>query len=346
MLRALLARLGSLRPEIVPVEFEDLESIRDLAHLPVEPFPILLEAVDPQFREVELGAEPEEFLVPLGDQGGGPLPAVLLFLEFSRQGLNLCGEFGDFAPVAQEALFPGAVRASARQDAVRADDIPLRGDEGAAEAVLLPERDAVDEARDEQDVAQELVDDGPIVLLHRDPFDQRHRLPEVLEGGPGGGMGPDLEGDEAPPSERGALEVIDSPNAVGLAFHHDVLELLPEDRLDGRLILPGHPDVVGDETQEEFTGELLAAGPFAAGHEGLDPFVAPGVTLFEFLQRGEPRRFAAALLAEFGDPLIALRQLAARPFELVGDLLAPSTELRDTFILSRRARSGAFPGCG
>ena len=59
---------------------------------------------------MELGAEPEEFLVPLGDQGGGPFPAVLLLLEFGRQRFDLFGEFDDFAPVAQEAPVPAAVR--------------------------------------------------------------------------------------------------------------------------------------------------------------------------------------------------------------------------------------------
>ncbi len=96
-----------------------------------------------------------------------------------------------------------------------------------------------------------------------DLFDQRDRLPEMLmrREGRAGGVGPDLEGNEAPPAEGGALEIIDRPDAVRLVFHHDVLELLPEDRLDGRLVLPGHADVVGDEAQEELAGETPGGRP-------------------------------------------------------------------------------------
>ena len=101
-----------------------------------------------------------------------------------------------------------------------------------------------------KDIDQEFVDDGLVVLLDDDPLDERHRFLEVFECGPGGGVGPDLEGNEAPPAEGGAFEVIDRPDAVRLVFHHDILELLAQDRLDGGLVLLGHADMVGDEPQE------------------------------------------------------------------------------------------------
>ena len=63
-----LPGFGRLRTEILPVEFEDLEALRHLARLALVPFHILFQPVDPQFREVELGAQPEEFFIPLGDQ--------------------------------------------------------------------------------------------------------------------------------------------------------------------------------------------------------------------------------------------------------------------------------------
>ena len=92
--------VGGLRGEVFPVEIEGLEPLPDLAQFAFVPFDILAEAVDPEFREVELRTEPEELLVPLGDQGGGFFPAVLFPLEFGLELCNLFGELGDFAPVA------------------------------------------------------------------------------------------------------------------------------------------------------------------------------------------------------------------------------------------------------
>ena len=144
--------LGGLRPEVFAIEIEDIAPVLDLTQLTFEPLAVLLKAADPEFREVELGAEPEELLVPLGDQGDVLFAALLLLLELRRECRDLSGELGDFAPVAQKAPI-APIAAPARQDAARADDVPLRRNEGAAEAVLLPEGDAAPEAGDEKDVA-------------------------------------------------------------------------------------------------------------------------------------------------------------------------------------------------
>ena len=335
--------VGGLRGEVFPVEMEGLEPLPDLAQFAFVPFDVLSEAVDPEFREVELGTEPEEFLVPLGDQGGGFFPAFLLILELRLELCNLFGKLGDFTPVAQQAPVV-AVAAPARQDAARTDDVPLRRDEGAAEAVLPPEGDAAPEVGDQKDVAQQFVDDRPAILPDRDLFDQRDRLPEMFvlcEGG-AGGVGPDLERDETSPAEGGAFQVVDRPDAVRLILHHDVLELFPEDRLDGRLVLPGDADVVGDEAQEELAGETRTAGPLAAGHQGLDPLVAPGVALFEFRERGESRRLPAVLFAESGDLFLGLRQLPTGAFQLVGDLLPPLSKFRKALLVDGKPGAEFF----
>ena len=100
----LLPGVGGLRGEVFPVEMEGLEPLPDLAQFAFVPFDVLPEAVDPEFRQVELGTEPEELLVPLGDQGCGSFSGSSCSSWSSAwSALDLFGELGDFAPVAQEA---------------------------------------------------------------------------------------------------------------------------------------------------------------------------------------------------------------------------------------------------
>jgi hypothetical protein len=62
-----LPSLGGLRAEILAIESQDLAPLLDLMQFAFEPLIVLLEAVDPEFREVELGTEPEEFLYSAKD---------------------------------------------------------------------------------------------------------------------------------------------------------------------------------------------------------------------------------------------------------------------------------------
>ena len=204
---------------------------------------------------MDLRTEPEKLFLPLGDPGEVLFPFFLLLLELGLEPRDLFRQLGDLTPVAQDAPVD-AVSAPARQDAARTDDIPLRRDEGPAETVLSPERDAAPEVGNQKDVAQQLVDDRPAILLNRDPLDQRDRFLEMfmLREGYAGGARPDLEGDEASAAEGGAFQVVDRADAVRLAFHHDILKFVPEDSLDGRFIFPGDLNMVGNKTEKVLAG--------------------------------------------------------------------------------------------
>jgi len=239
---------------------QGLQALSDLSQFALVPLDILVEAVDPEFRQMELGTDPEELFVPLGDQRCGFFSDVLYLFEFVLKPCDLFVKLGDFTPVSQEAPV-GARAAPARQDATRADDVALRRDEGAAETVLPLEGDSFAEIRDEENVSQQFIDDRPAILPDLDLFDQRNRLLEMLvlrEGG-AGSVGPDLERNEAPPAEGGFFQIVNRPDAVRLVLDHNILELVPQDRLDGRFVLPWDADVVGDEAQEGFTGKTRAS---------------------------------------------------------------------------------------
>ena len=102
--------------------------------------------------------------------------------------------------------------------------------------------------------------------------------------------------------------------------------------------------MVGDEAQEELAGKTRATGPLAAGHEGFDPLVAPGVALLELPERGKSRRLPAVLLAESGDLFLGLRQLFAGAFQLVGDLLTPLPEFRQARLVDGKPGAELLQG--
>ncbi len=71
-----------------------------------------------------------------------------------------------------------------------------------------------------------------------------------------------------------------------MVFHENVLEAFPQDRFQGRFIVPGNLEVVRQDTQDAFSGETSLP---SRRHDRPGPLPAPFVSLPEFLERVVPR---------------------------------------------------------